>query len=79
MEKIGENLYAASNNSGAANIVGANSGGSGSFTASSLESSNVDLSQEFSNMMTAQRAYQANSKVITTADDMLQALLSMKN
>lgn len=78
LEKIGDNLYAASNNSGVANVVAANSGGSGTFTASSLESSNVDLAQEFSNMMIAQRAYQANSKVITTADDMLQALMSMK-
>lgn len=78
LEKIGDNLYAASNNSGTAKIVSAKSGGAGSLVASSLESSNVDLSQEFSNMMIAQRAYQANSKVITTSDEMLQALMSMK-
>jgi len=78
LEKIGSNLYAASTNSGSATVVAAGSGGSGSLTSGTLEMSNVDLAAQFSEMMIAQRAYQANSKVISTADEMLQSLINMK-
>lgn len=78
LEKVGSNLYAESSNSGGATIVSAGSGGSGSLSSGTLEMSNVDLAEQFSNMMITQRAYQANSKVISTADEMMQSLISMK-
>ena len=78
LEKIGSSLYAASSSSGDASVVTAGSGGSGSLSSSTLEMSNVDLAQEFSNMMIAQRSYQANSKVISTSDEMMQTIISMK-
>jgi flagellar hook protein FlgE len=64
--------------SGSFNWRIANSGGAGSIEPSSLESSNADLGDEFSNMIITQRAYSANAKTITTADDMLQELLQIK-
>ncbi|HWQ62503.1 MAG TPA: flagellar hook-basal body complex protein [Negativicutes bacterium] len=78
LEKTGENLYAATSNSGTVSYYVAGQGGTSSLSTGCLEMSNVDLAQEFSNMMIAQRAYQANSKVITTADEMLQSLINMR-
>ena len=78
LEKTGTNMYAATNNSGTVSYYTAGSGGTTSLSTGCLEMSNVDLAQEFSNMMIAQRAYQANSKVISTADEMLQSLISMR-
>jgi flagellar hook protein FlgE len=77
LEKVGSNLYAVSANSGNYSAVVAGSGGSGSLSSGTLEMSNVDLAEQFSNMMISQRAYQANSKVISTADEMLQSLINM--
>lgn len=77
LEKIGGNLYVSSNNSGDYTVVSAGSGGSGSLSSYTLELSNVDLAAQFSAMMISQRAYQANSKVISTADEMLQSLINM--
>lgn len=56
----------------------AGASGIGTLSAGALEMSNVDLAQEFTNMMIAQRAFQANTKVITSADDMLQDLVHLK-
>jgi len=56
----------------------AGTGGIGSLAAGALEMSNVDLAQEFTNMMIAQRAFQASSKVITTSDELLQELVNLK-
>ena len=53
-------------------------GDRGEIAASMLENSNVDLSEELVNMITTQRAYQSNSKVISTSDEMIQELLNMK-
>ncbi len=53
-------------------------GQNGSITTGALEMSNVDLSQEFTNLILAQRGFQASSKVITTSDDILQTLIDMK-
>ncbi|GAB6908858.1 putative Flagellar hook protein FlgE [Desulfosarcina cetonica] len=78
LAKMGSNLYAASINSGNALISAANTTGLGSISASSLEMSNVDLATEFVEMITTQRAYQANSKVITTSDEILQELINLK-
>jgi flagellar hook protein FlgE len=78
LEKTGNNLYAASNNSGTVSYYVPGEGSTSTLSTGCLEMSNVDLAQEFSNMMIAQRAYQANSKVITTADEMLQSLINMR-
>jgi flagellar hook protein FlgE len=56
----------------------AGSNGAGSLVTGSIEQSNVDIAQEFSNLIVAQRAYQANTKLVTTADDMLQQTIDMK-
>jgi len=78
LEKIGTNLYVTSTNSGDfTGGVAAGSGGTGSLSSGVLEMSNVDLAQEFSEMMITQRAYQANSKVISTSDDILEILMNM--
>ncbi|CUH95354.1 hypothetical protein P22_1424 [Propionispora sp. 2/2-37] len=78
LEKTGNNLYKASANSGTVSYYAAGDGGTSALGTSCLEMSNVDLAQEFSNMMITQRAYQASSKVISTSDDMLQSLINMK-
>ncbi len=78
--KIGDNLYSTTVNSGAyTGGVIAGSGGTGSLSAGTLEMSNVDLSEQFSEMMITQRAYQANSKVISASDECLQAVINMVN
>ncbi|HEY8488570.1 MAG TPA: flagellar hook protein FlgE, partial [Thermaerobacter sp.] len=72
------NLYWASNNSGVARIGEAGTGGRGALTPGALEMSNVDLSREFVDMIVTQRGFQANSRVITTSDEMLQELVNLK-
>jgi len=69
--------YLASNASGDASVKAAGTGGAGTLTASALESSTVDLSTEFTNLIVAQQAYDASSKVISTANQMTQALLQV--
>jgi flagellar hook protein FlgE len=78
LSKMGKNLYAESLASGQAlpGVVG--NGRLGSIAPSSLEMSNVDLAQEFVKMITTQRAFQANSRVITTSDEILQELINIK-
>jgi len=76
--KVGQTLFEESNNSGVAQLGTANSGGRGSFAPANLEMSNVELAQEFTEMITAQRGFQANSRVITTSDEMLQELVNLK-
>ncbi|MFA5880969.1 MAG: flagellar hook protein FlgE [Eubacteriales bacterium] len=78
MVKSGENLYTSSNNSGSAQIGTAGSGGRGDISPGKLEMSNVDLSQEFTDMIITQRGFQANSRIITTSDEMLQELVNLK-
>jgi flagellar hook protein FlgE len=78
LEKVGGNNYMQSNNSGAPIVAGAGENGSGRLQAGALEMSNVDLSTEFTEMIIASRAYQANSRSITTSDEMLQELLNLK-
>ncbi|MBP2666057.1 MAG: flagellar hook-basal body protein [Firmicutes bacterium] len=77
LEKIGDNLYTATTNSGSYNAVVAGTNGSGTMTSGALELSNVDLASQFSAMMVSQRAYQANTKVISATDEMLQSLINM--
>lgn len=78
LEKVGGSSYVATANSGAAVIGGPGAGGSGSIAAGSLEMSNVDLSQEFTNLIVAQRGFQANARIITTSDEVLQELTNLK-
>lgn len=78
LEKISSNLYAATTNSGRVTHNLAGDGGTGTITPSSLEMSNVDLSEEMVNMITTQRGFQANSRIITTTDSMLEELINLK-
>jgi len=66
-------------NSGQPQIGTAGTGSRGQLAAGELEGSNVDLSQEFSNLIIAQRGFEANSKVITTSDEVLQDLVNLKH
>ena len=74
LESVGAGLFQANTVSGAAIVGTANTGGRGSISSGSLEMSNVDLAQEFVKMITIQRGYQANSRVISTSDEMMQTL-----
>ncbi len=76
--QTGSNLFQESSNSGAAFIGGPGSEGMGSIIPSSLEMSNVDLSEEFTDMIVTQRGFQANSRVISASDEMLQELVNLK-
>lgn len=75
---VGENLFEVSNNSGMANIGSASTAGRGKISAGTLEMSNVDLSEQFTDMIVTQRGFQANSRTITTSDQMLQELINLK-
>jgi len=76
--KVGSNGFGESASSGIANIGTAGTGGRGSLIGSSLEQSNVDIATEFTQMILAQRGYQANSKSITTQDQLLVDTLNLK-
>ena len=78
LEKAGDTDYLESANSGLPQIGVAGSGGRGTLASGSFEMSNVDLSTEFTNLIIAQRGFQANSKIITTSDELLQTLLNLK-
>lgn len=78
LEKAGENTYVQSINSGLADIGAPGTAGKGVVIAGTLEMSNVDLSQEFTDMIVTQRGFQANSRSIQTADQMLQEVLTLK-
>jgi flagellar hook protein FlgE len=76
--KQGGSLFTTSANSGLPQIGVAGVGGRGTLTGGTLEGSNVDLGQEFTNMILAQRGFEANAKVITTSDELLQDLVNLK-
>jgi flagellar hook-basal body protein len=78
LSAAGSNLYVQTSNSGEATIGTAGTGGRGSIMSSALEMSNVDLSKSLTELIVVQRGYQANSKTITTSDQMLEALLAIK-
>ena len=77
LTKMGGNLYQESNNSGTRTISGASDIGS-ELTTSALEMSNVDIADQFSDMIITQRGFQSNSKIITVSDEMLETLINMK-
>lgn len=76
--KVGGNLFTDTPNSGSAKFGDPGTGSFGALTPGALEMSNVDLSQEFTEMITTQRGFQANSRVITTTDEMIQELVNLK-
>jgi flagellar hook protein FlgE len=73
-----EGVFQTTSNSGDPELGAAAQGGFGSLAPATLEMSNANLSQEFTNMITAQRGFQASSKLITTSDEMLQTLVNLK-
>lgn len=78
LEKVGGTLFRETNNSGTPNIGEAGTSNRGSLSPGKLEMANVDLSEEFTNMIVTQRGFQSNSRVITTSDEMLQELIGLK-
>ena len=78
MLRTGSNCYKIGLNSGDPQIGTANTGGRGAITSGYLEASNVDMAQEFTNMILAQRGFQASSRVISTSDQILQELVNLK-
>ena len=76
--KLGSNAYGESQSAGLPNVGVAGTGGRGSLTGSALEQSNVDIATEFTQMILAQRGYQANSKTITVSDQLLVDTLNLK-
>jgi flagellar hook protein FlgE len=79
LEAVGDSMFAATQNSGDFDGIGQDpTQGGGSLTTGVLEMSNVDLSQQFTDMITTQRGFQANSRIITTSDTLLEELINLK-
>ena len=79
LEKEGDNLYSATLNSGEFDGIGVDiTAGGGYMSTGQLEMSNVDLSSEFTEMITTQRGFQANSRIITVSDTLLEELTNLK-
>lgn len=78
LEAMGNSLFAESRNSGEFDGIGEDVSLSGNFTVGALEMSNVDLANEFTQMIITQRGFQANSRIITTSDTMLEELVNLK-
>ncbi|HHU92033.1 MAG TPA: flagellar hook protein FlgE [Halanaerobiaceae bacterium] len=78
LTRVGDTLFAESQNSGIAQIGAAGTAGRGKISAGTLEMSNVDLAEQFTDMITTQRGFQANSRIISTTDEMLQDLVNLK-
>jgi flagellar hook protein FlgE len=78
LEKAGDSTFRVSNNSGDANIGPSGIAGKGTIVAGALEMSNVDMAEQFVDMIVTQRGFQANSRTIQTADQLLQELLTLK-
>jgi flagellar hook protein FlgE len=78
LERRGNGLYGVDVNSGPAQIGAPGTDGRGTIQSGTLEMSNVDLAQEFTNLILAQRGFQANARTITSSDEMLQELVNLK-
>jgi flagellar hook protein FlgE len=78
LERAGNSAFRATVNSGLAQIGPAGGGGRGTLLGSTLEMSNVDLAREFTNLIVAQRGFQANSRVISASDELLQELVNLR-
>jgi flagellar hook protein FlgE len=79
LEKAGDSMYRTTGNSGIPSFGVAGTAGRGVLQQGALEMSNVDLAQEFTNLVIAERGFQANSRVITTSDEILQDLVNLKH
>ncbi len=77
-ERAGSKLFVKANNSGDPIIGAVGTGGNGAMQVGALEMANLDLAEEFTNMIVNQRGYQSNSRIITTSNEMLQELMSFK-
>jgi flagellar hook protein FlgE len=78
MEKVGNSSYRATTNSGNPQVGVSGTGGRGLISGGALEMSNVDLAAEFTQLIVSERGFQANSRVITSADEILQDLVNLK-
>jgi flagellar hook protein FlgE len=78
LEKVGDTAYRSGTNSGAVQYGASGTGRRGALSSGQLEMSNVDLAQEFTNLIIAQRGFQATSRVITTSDQVLEELVNIK-
>ncbi len=78
LTKVGDTAFMESNNSGLAQVGPADEGGAGTIAGGTLEMGNVDLSEEFVRLIVAQRGFQANARVITTSDQVLEELINIK-
>ncbi|HYF73587.1 MAG TPA: flagellar hook-basal body complex protein, partial [Nocardioides sp.] len=78
LAKVGETSFTTTANSGDAEVGVSGEGGLGSLSPGSVEMSNVDLAAEFTNLILAQRGFQASSRVITTSDQVLEDLVNIK-
>lgn len=78
LEQAGNSFYTATDNAGSRVEVDPGSSGTNTLITGALEASNVDLATEFSNMIIYERGYQANTKIVSVADEMLQTLVNMK-
>jgi flagellar hook protein FlgE len=78
LNRVGENMYSITANSGTAVLGYAGEGSVSSIASGALEMSNVDLAQEFTNMIIAQRGFQANGRVISTTDQLMEELVQLK-
>ena len=78
LEKVGQNLYKESSNSGLAQMGLPNISGRGKISTGFVEMSNVDLSTEFTNLIVTQRGFQANTKIVTVVDELLQEVINLK-
>lgn len=78
LEENGNSYFRATSNSGEAKACQAGEDGTGALKTSSLEMSNVDISTEFSDMIVTQRGFQANSRIITVSDSILEELVNLK-
>lgn len=78
LEKVGGSLFRQTLNSGLAQVGAALAGGRGQITSGALEGSNVDLAQEFTSLIMAQRGFQANARVVSTSDETLQEIVNLR-
>ena len=78
LEKKGDNTYAESINSGMANVGESSTQGKGKIIAGTLEMSNVDLTEQLTDMIVTQRGFESNAKTIQTGDSLLETVLSLK-
>jgi flagellar hook protein FlgE len=78
LNQAGSGYFLEGNNSGAVQVSGAGEGSAGTIVSGALEMSNVDLSREFTEMITAQRGFQANSRIVTVSDSILEELVNLK-